>query len=203
MSHLNPYCRVADVQHEASNTDASDAGALEAEIPAASRWVDWYCKRDFYYHDHQTTALQVDESWFAKNRIYLPWPTLSLTEITVDGEVLDPSLYVKVKDPCGISSMIVRDGLWRDVSGENLSLPVEVLLKGTFGYAPAATSPASTPSPDIPSPIVKVTALVAAIMCGKVVRESVSYGGDKQTIVLRAIPKGALQELLPFRRLIV
>jgi hypothetical protein len=202
MSHKNPYCRLADVQHEASNTDATDAGELEAEIPHASRWVDWYCRRDFYHHDHATTPLRVDESWIALNKIFLPWPKLTLTEVTVDGVVLDSSLYVALTEQFGLSSTLVRGGPWRAEDRDPLALPVEIMLKGTFGYAPAAVDPTTSPSPDIPPPIVKATALVAAIMCGKVVRESVSYGGDKQTIVLRSIPKGVLADLAQFRRLI-
>lgn len=207
---LNPYCTLEDVQHEASNIDPADAGDLEDQITAASRWVDEYCRRDFLYHDHRTTALEVEPSWVAGQRIYLPWPIISLTEVTVDDEVVDSTLYRKESTRLSATGVIVRDRDWFPAptrvgvgNGNVQGLPPIIRLKGQFGYAEAPTDPATTPSPDLPKAVVQAAAVAAAVFSGLLKREFTNLGGERQSVTMREVPKGVLAALGPYRRALV
>jgi hypothetical protein len=209
-SLINPYCTLADVQHEASNIDAADAGALEDMITRASRWIDDYCRRDFLYHDHRTDALEVEPSWVAGQRIYLPWPVISLVEVTLDGIVLDANLYRVESTRGSATGVILRDKDWyaetpRDGvgTGSLKGMPTLIKLKGQFGYAQAATNPTTTPSPDLPSVIVSATAVAAAVFSGLVKREFIGLGGERTTTVLREVPKGTLASISKYVRPLV
>lgn len=209
-SLINPYCTLADVQHEASNIDLADAGGMEDMITRASRWIDDYCHRDFLYHDHRTIPLEVEPSWVAGQRIYLPWPVISLTEVTLDGIALDSNLYRIESTRSSATGVILRDKDWyaespRDGVGTGAvkGLPTLIKLKGQFGYAQATTNPTTTPSPDLPSAIVQATAVAAAVFSGLVKREFVGLSGERTATVLREVPKGTLASISRYVRQLV
>lgn len=209
---LNPYCLLRDVQAEASNTYPDDANDFLVEINKASRWIDQHCRRDFLFHNHASAALTVPASWCAGNVIFLPWPIITLTEITVEGITLPADAYAFENVPGETSGKIYRNADWlaRDSYGVGLqaekviSLPLRIQLTGTFGYRLAETTPTAVPSPDIPADITQACAVIAAVRSGKLKREiTVAGGGARETITVRSIPKDTMATLSRYRRGIV
>lgn len=210
---LNPYCLLRDVQAEAGNTYPDDAEDFLVEINKASRWIDQHCRRDFLFHDHATTALTVPASWCAENVIFLPWPVITLTEITVDGIALQSSSFSFENVPGETCGKIYREGNWlaRDNYGVGLqaekviTLPLRIQMKGTFGYAPSVTTPTAVPSPDIPADISQACAVIAAVRSGKLKRE-ISLpggGGAREAVTVRNVPKDTMATLARYRRGII
>lgn len=202
---LNPYCTLKAAQIEAGNSDGEAAPDFLVEINKASRWLDEHCQRDFLFHDHTTTSLVVQEAWCAGNVIFLPWPVITLTEIKVAGAVLDPGSYRHSRRPQSATEKILRSGNWLDSTepGASSALPPLIELKGTFGFAPAATNPTSTPSPDIPASISQACAAIAAIRSGNVRREITGPGGTREAITVRNVPQSILDSLKPYRICVV
>lgn len=199
---LHPYCTLRDAQAEAGNTNADDARDLLQEINKASRWLDEYCHRDFLFHDHTAAPLVVHESWCAGNVLYLPWPVLTLTEIKIGGVVLAPAEYRWSLRPGSATAKIERNGTWLPapsssvaLAGEAITMAPLIELRGTFGFAPASTAPESTPSPSIPATITQACAAIAAIRSGLVKREITGFGGQREAITVRSVPKAILESL--------
>jgi len=93
MSLYKPYTTVALVQQECKNDESDLTAVYESAINSASRIAEDYCNRDWWYHDHASSALTVDPRWVVQDRIYLPWPVKTLTEVTVAGTALDTDHY--------------------------------------------------------------------------------------------------------------
>jgi hypothetical protein len=199
---LNPYCTLSDAQAEAGTTDDASADELIVEINKASRWIDEHCNRDFLYHNHASSPLVVSESWCAGNVIYLPWPVLTLTEITIGTATFAATEYRVTRRPGSATSKIERNGTWLPEEKFSASPPVmapQITLRGTFGFTPAATNPAGNPSPEIPATIVQACAAIAAIRSGQVRKEINIPGGGREAVTVRAVPKPVMDSLGKFR----
>jgi hypothetical protein len=220
---LRPYCTLADVQRETQNTDPDDVESFKQAINQASRWIDWYCRRDFYYHDHSTGALSVEENWTAGAKIFLPWPVITLTQVQTQdvfgsSTVLPAESYrvqPSILTACGV---IVSDTRWvrPDVFTTGGLLPQRsnamaamIQLTGTFGYAPVMTSGGSPvidttkASVDIPMEISTACAVIAAVRSGKSKKEIIDYSGQKQSATVKAIPRDVMEMIGRYRRPIV
>lgn len=211
---LRPYCTVADVQREAQNTSADDKDVFATEINKASRRIEEYCMRDFWFHDHSSTPLIVSPHWCALNKIYLPWPIITLTKVEVsegpDSEwtELDATSYITepATAPRG-RAKIVRSGNWlRDDSvtpglapAARTTIPRRTRLTGTFGYALDGTNPQTTPPPGMPQEISTVCAVLAAVSSGLWRKEFTDLSGQRQSTTQRSAPKDVMQMLDRYR----
>lgn len=215
-----PYCTLGQVQDETQNIDPADYGDLTDAINQASRWIDWYCQRDFLFHDHATTPLPVPDDWCMQNLIYLPWPVLTLTRITVTdllGAATDvPTTDYRVDDAyLTAGGRIRRMGHWLTgdefisgglVPGRLYDLKAQVKLYGTFGYTPALTggqtpvADPTKPSPNIPAEIQVACAVIAAVRSGKARKEIIDFSGQRQTATVKVIPKDVMSMLNRYRR---
>lgn len=151
---VRPYATLRDVQRECRNVDTGSAeDDMREAINQASRMVDDMVNRDFFYHDHASSALRINSSWITANTIYLPWPILTLTEVKLNGEVQDAEGWVWENDAHGCKAgRIIRKGYaW---SGEILEggsngfdfpltdfSPVYDRLNGTAFLPPGVASP--------------------------------------------------------------
>jgi len=200
----NPYCTLVDVQMEAANDDTGDAEQFKAEINAASRWIDGYCRRDFLFHDNASTPLVADSDWCAGNVLFLPIPIITLTKITVDGIELDTTDYLWKNSSPRSTAQIIKSGRWIiQRQGSKFALPPKIELTGTFGYTPAQADPDKTPSPDLPQEIITICRVLAAIRSGKVKREFTAPDGSRQVATVKNLPPDITASLNRFRRQII
>lgn len=209
-----PYCTVEDVQAELQNTDADDAVQLIDSVNAASRWIEDYCSRDFWFKDCSTAGneLEVAPDWCAYNIIYLPWPVITLTKITVD-DVEVPTTDYGYKNPqpgTGCTSKIYREGA-RWMAGEQrnnvgllpervFTMPTVIKLTGTFGFAlsQAGDPPAdvvTVPPPTLPQSVRRACTVIAAIWSGKSRKEIIDFSGNKQSLSQKDIPQATMRLL--------
>jgi hypothetical protein len=215
---VNPYCTVADVQLECQNDRADDVRKIILAINAASRWIDGYCRRDFLFHDHASTGLQVQRSWGAENKLFLPWPVITLTEATLDGTVLPAEEYAYENPYLASGSTLTRAGaawfLGDRFTADGLipqklrPLARVILLKGTFGYrmgqsGDPADDDAKVPSPDLPAEIVYACTVLAAVRSGLSRKQIVDQGGTVQSMTAKNVPKEIMDSLQRFRMRVI
>lgn len=220
---VNPYCTLDDVQKELQNNDADEVPSLLTAINQASRAIDWYCGRDFMYHDHTTTPLTVLNIWCSANIIYLPWPVIELSEVTVaDGfgvpAILPVSDYGFIRNPLSPTGQVIRSGRWLAgdlysdsglLSLRTYGMPRQITLKGKFGYAlavdPAApsTTPGfsatAVPSPNIPMDISIACTVIASVRSGKARRDLVDFSGNRTSQTLRTVPKDVMAMVMRYK----
>lgn len=196
MSLVNPYCTVAQVQAELSNTASALAvagGELEDAINQVSRHIDNWMGRDYYQHDYSSTPLKFNgrntESVIG-DTLWLKYsPIILLTTVTVNGEVwVEDTDFIRVEDEKG-SRLISLNGNFC-LSTSDLTERIELI--GKFGYVQASSAAVPT---GIPLTITKAAILGAAALSGHNQKEVVSPTGDKSTVVSKDFPK-AFYELL-------
>ena len=198
----NPYCTLADVQTETANNSHEDADQFRSEINAASRFIDGYCGRDFLLHNHTITPLVAGKNWIAGNVLFLPFPVISLTKITVDGFELPSADYIFENGTPRSTAQVIKSGQWiRKRQGSQFALPPKIELTGMFGYVPAATD--SDISPDLPQEIVTACRVLAAIRSGKVKREFTTPDGNRQVATVRNLPPDITASLNRFRQPVI
>lgn len=182
----NPYCSVEELLDELKRprTDAGEGSPLREElqrnIEAASRLVDTYKGRDYYFHDHATTAFTLDGgSGVFDDRAWLPYkPVITLGEVTLAGTVLvlNTDFYLD-------GSVLVR----MNGSPWGLSRPSALLtVKGTFGYTQASSGDVPT---GLPANISRGTCLIAAALSGHLRVQTVGLDGEPVAVTDRSIPK--------------
>jgi hypothetical protein len=204
-----PYCTLADVQAECRNSSTEFHDDLLAAINSASRYIDEHCRRDFLYHNHASTALEIRPEWVAEDTILLPWPILTLTEIKYADSygtetVLETTNYRAEAPYLSRSGRILRSGRWfsREAYTSVGLLPERVfpmqpriLAKGTFGYAPVSGSETTAPSASIPSPVRRACTVIAAVWSGHSKKQVVMPGGGAESVTTKTVPKEAMDLL--------
>jgi hypothetical protein len=137
---VNPYCSLEDVKAQIKNSDAKLDDDLKRAINWASRWVDEYTARDWFFHDHQLEAdeLTVDDH---DNRVFgrelfLPYsPVIAIVSVYEGTELLVAGEDYTVKD----HKLIRLGGDW--AVGEQLD--ELIVIRGAFGYHQTTYYPAS------------------------------------------------------------
>jgi hypothetical protein len=150
---VNPYCTRAEVQAELKNTDSTQAvlDDIDLAINMASRWVDNYLHRDFFQHDHSSSALVLHQHshQVIHDTVYLSGPVISLSEVKIGDNLLVQDTDFLVVNPQAWElggARMIRTG-WSDQIGRLLAardndkgwnpwLPDYALsIKGLIGYA--------------------------------------------------------------------
>jgi len=186
---IRPYCTIEEVRRETRNKDGHLDNWYRTCVNRASRVVDEETQRDFWFHDHSSSALTIKRKWIADDTIYLPWPVLTLTEIAYDGEIRDPESYE------ADGGMILTRCAWsRPAIGKALT------IKGTFGYTLHDDDQGEQEPPeDIPAKIRRATTLIASAISMEMARELIDPTGSKQSILDSRIPQEAKMLLMQFR----
>jgi hypothetical protein len=157
---VNPYVSLAEVREELKmkTTDVVAGSSMEDDllraIDNASRWVDDYTRRDFFFHDFRTDPMvfdQFDDAVY--ERIVFPryTPILSITEIMANDLLLvDGTDYVvKNADP-ELQTILSLKGNWFHVAtnwwptADRMTLSI----KGTFGYEQVSSIPVTEAGDD-------------------------------------------------------
>lgn len=198
---LNPYISLVELCDELkrplpaneSNLSPAKREALEDElkraIDRASRWVDDYTRRDYYFHDYSVVPLVLDERspWVFGEEIMLPWPVLDLDRIdhgttTLTGGT-DYTSGISGSDSGTIYSHI---GAWHITRPDGL-----LTIFGQFGYrqesAPGVYSSAVVPA-GLPAKVTEATRKVAAAFSGHWRKEIIDPEGGAHQVAMNEIP---------------
>lgn len=187
----NPYITVEELVEElkgAMPDETNDEGKLDAvkynrAIESASRMVDEYCQRDFYFHDYSTVPLILDQ--FSKgvfdNRIFLPHdPVISISNMEVAGEVWVADTDYSIDLKSGIIYSL--RGNWYASRPDNL-----IKIYGTFGFTQA--DPESVPA-GIPGKVIIATRVAAAFFSGDARKEFFPIDGEGPiSVAIHTMPK--------------
>ena len=193
MATLNkPYCTLAQLQEKLGNDSSDEDEWFQECINRASRWIDEHCHRDFWFHDHSSTLLTVERRWVTADSIFLPWPVITLTAITVDdnAEVLDQDWRFEV----GRKEIVYAGTKWPEHKIEDW-----IVLTGTFGYSiTGLTAPPDDAA--FPAGITHECIKIAAAISGKYRKEFVDLAGVKHSLLDDKIPKDVKMNLGRYRR---
>lgn len=184
-----PYTQLVDVQKETKNSDSElDAWYIEC-INRASRWVDEYCQRDFWFHDHLSAGLVCPRDRVMEDCVLLPFPILTLTGVTVHYDKAVGAVAGNSIDLNTLHWETNWPNLWCD-SGVFGDFPFKgfLTLTGTFGYPLADTDPTTTPPPTLPQDVRKATTLVAAALSSENHKEALGLDGQRTELLETNIP---------------
>ena len=188
---LRPYTTVDDVCAEMRVSSGEYTTKITDAINLASRWVDDFCGRDFWYHDYSTSAY---ETKCFDCTIVLPWPILSLVSVEARGVVYSDEIYW--------SDRTIDVGYHSDVFSELMRWEF-VRVFGTFGYALQQSSPNTNPPVSIPASVRRATTLIAAAWTGEYRVEQVGLDGQRVSVAESKVPSDAKLLLSPFKSLVV
>ncbi len=196
---VNPYCTIEEVQVETvnANLDGDLDDLFASYINQASRMIDEICGTDFLYHDHLTTSFLVKPKNVFEKEIHLPFKILSLTELKIDGEVVDVDKYFFIDGEKMIRVVEANPATnypfnkvecWGDNVFAYYPFKGRCEIKGTFGY----TSPDSEEPPtDLPSEVRRACVLIAAAWSAERRVDRVGIAGEVSNILDTSIPEEA------------
>ena len=202
---VRPYCTLAQVQKETRNDSTEEEDIMGECINRASRFVEEYCRADFWKHDHSASPLEIGEEMIVATTIYLPWPIVSLSlveDITGDNAVTISTDDYRVRtglsanDTAEHRGMVVNSGRWPTVSHKN-----SLRLTGVFGYTLAAVSPTSVPPTNLPAAVNRAVVMLASTMSGSYNKQWRDAGGQVQEMLVSNVPKEVFDLLKRWRRL--
>lgn len=199
MALENPYCSVVDVQRETGNSDAELVSQFEDAINVASRWIEDHCKCDFLPKDYSTNAYTVATQDAIGDTIFLPWPIITLTEVSAAETVIPTDHY---DFTVGSRSIRLKSGgnwLTKPRAGASFGVQYQIAstgysepikVKGTFGY-------------EIPPAAIKLACTkIASAFTHEKRRERVDLNGGRTSILDERIPDDAIILLKRWRRLV-
>jgi hypothetical protein len=219
MGLVRPYCTVRDVQRETFEDAEALTPWFETCINRASRWVDEFCLRDFWFHDHSpgegeddpgNPPYRVPRKCVLGTKVFLPFPIIELTRLWVTDEVVDELTENDlVRDDAyfweaelGVARGIIvsEEGSWGYYPFRRI-----MWLEGQFGYALALNS-SGEPEPKLPPPGIPVAVrrsatLVAAALSAEKHVEQIGLDGARVELLDMSIPKDAIEMLTRYRPL--
>ena len=197
MALSKPYCTVGDVRSYTSDRDIPTSVAEEA-INYASRYVDQFCNRSFWYHDHTSSSLLVDYRDITPHMIYLPFPIITLTEVKQEDTILEPDAYTGYDDG-RIRLRRNRSSIWKILrdDGYIFDSDLDITVKGTFGYAVSSNTEVPTDT-NFPVAVRRATAIIASAFTDE--NEESPLFGDGNPIPVKDIPEEAKRLLKEGRR---
>ncbi len=150
---VNPYISLADLREELKMkpADIPSGSTIEDDllqaIDNASRWIDDYTRRDFFYHDFTVNPMvfdQWDSGIFERTLLPRCTPIISISEIRRedDSVLVEGTDFVVKKDEPDFQQIVCLTGnwfpssiLWQGTQRRTLS------IKGTFGYVQNVSVP--------------------------------------------------------------
>jgi hypothetical protein len=142
--------------------------------------------------------------------VFLPWPVITLTSITLRGEAVNMDDVVWNGSVIDLTNTNLNTSKGRMGVGEDYvhTSPLKhedgvVSLTGTFGYTLENVDPLTKPPTNLPAPIIRATTLIAAAWSGLYSVERVGLDGSRVSIASSAIPKEVYSLLANFKPLVV
>lgn len=198
---VNPYISLVELCEELkrplpaneANLSPEKIEALEDEfrraIDRASRWVDDYTRRDYYFHDYTVIPLILDENspWVFGRELLLPWPVLDIVSIDHGGTLLASGAeYSSGYTDADKTVIYSHVGHWHPTRPDGL-----LTIYGSFGYTqestPGVYSSAAVPV-GIPSKVTEATRKVAAAFSGHWRKEVIDMEGNAVEVAQNKIP---------------
>ena len=193
MPLLRPYCSMAQLRDFIGNDDPELELKLEDAINSASRLVEQKLGSSAWFQDYSSSWYTVDPRDNIGAFIVLPFPIITLTELTQDGEALAGGVYGEVEG----ADYTFTPGT-RTINSPG-GLAGVIKIKGTFGYPLDATDPTNLPPPTLPFDINEAAVKVAAALSGLWKKTARSFGGENETVLVQSIPKEVLDRLRNLR----
>ncbi len=190
-----PYTTIEQVVIETGSSDPELDRVYEFAITQASRFVDRYTHRDFWFHDHTADPFRVPRQWAAGDCFCLPFPVITLTEVRLRGEVLDLGDAVDFEEERRI--IYVRKQMEPEEFAHSLT------VKGTFGYPLDTTDPDRLPPPTLPDLVKRATTQIAAAWSGELEKEQIALDGTRVSLLETRIPKESKELLKKFRHKVI
>jgi len=194
-----PYCTLLQLQKELKNTDADEEDTIKDWhhdcINRASRLIDEYCQRDFWYHDRTSGGdgvLEVPKQYVKRRHIFLPWPIITINTITLDDTAWDAEDF---RANVGES----RITYYTDISFVDFEDNDWLTIDGTFGYTIADTTQPPTDA-TFPEAIRRACIHIAAALTGDMRKEVQALDGSKVSLLDTRIPPEAAKLLKRFKR---
>lgn len=137
----NPYITLDELREELKMkpedilAGSSTEDDLLRAIDNASRWVDDYTRRDYFFHDCTTAPMvfdQFDDGVFKTILYPRFFPVITLTKIQLNGLEVEAAKYF-VKNVVDPQTIVSLNGSWFPNSHSQASRQT-VELFGTFGY---------------------------------------------------------------------
>ncbi|CAB4162560.1 hypothetical protein UFOVP783_64 [uncultured Caudovirales phage] len=175
------------------NDDPEIELKLEEAINAASRMVDQRLGSSVWFQDYSASFYTVDPRDNIGAFIVLPFPIITLTELTQDGEALAGGAYGEVEDADYTFTVGTR------TINSTGGFTGVIKIKGTFGYALDETDPDNLPPPTLHPDINDATIKAAAALSGLWKKTSRSFGGENETVLVQAVPNDVLARLRNMR----
>lgn len=198
---VNPYTTLTLVKRELKFTESrTDVdGELVNAINRASRYVDDFTSRDYFFHDQSVTPLTYSDRSpeVAGAVLSLPWPIITLTAITLgDLALVEGVDFLRVNPN---ANQIQGAKLYR-LSGAKYRpwniLPTALLtLTGIFGYAQGNPTNAAAVPIGIPARVANATIQIAAAMSGHNRKQIIDLNGQAQDVANNKIPDTAIEML--------
>jgi hypothetical protein len=191
---LKPYCTLLDVQVETKNSGSENDDLYTQAINLASRYVDTYCRRDFWYYDYKETPYRVPRSRVIGNDVVLPFPIIDLTEVRY---MEDPTVTSSTDFALSEIEYYFEEGK----STINLSSTLQINypfdgkmeVYGEFGFPLQLddnNDPVLTvPPPTLPAAVRRATAIVAAAWSNERRVEQVALDGSRTSLIDNSVNK--------------
>lgn len=189
-----PYCTLLDVQSETKNSGTENDDLYLSCINAASRYIDTYCRRDFWFHDYTTTAYRVPRGRVIGNGVTLPFSIIDLTEVryVADATVTPSSdhtlseieyYFEEGRSTISISSTV------------QINYPFDGRMEvyGSFGYNLSVDDdgdPIVTQPPyDMPAAVRRAATIIAAAWSNERRVEQVALDGSRASLLDNSVNK--------------
>jgi hypothetical protein len=200
-----PYCILSDVQAETKNSGSENDDLYLSSINAASRYIETYCRRDFWFHDYTTTPYRVPRGSVIGNSIVLPFNIIDLSEVRyMDDATVTSSpdfalseieyYFEEGRSTISISSTV------------EINYPFEGRMEvyGEFGYNLSLDEnddPILTQPPyGLPAAVRRAATIVAAAWSNERRMEGVALDGSKSSILDNTVNKEVFSLLERFVR---
>lgn len=199
---LRPYTTLAEVQRETKNSGYELGDWYIDCINLASRYIEQKCKKDFWFHDHTSDPYKVDRRRVLYDKVFLPFPILTLTEVRVFTDIGEPN---NSNDIWGPDEYFFVEGenvieaehefYWKYVGAPgrfgNYPFKGFLWLKGTFGYPLADIDPNTNPPPTIPAEVRRAATLIASAFSDELHKEQVGLDGTRVELLDTRVPAEA------------
>lgn len=205
-----PYCEIEDVKSYIKNSEYDD-GFYSYAINQASRMVDKFMGRNFWYNDYTQKAYRPQDVF--EDRIFFPFPIRRIDELKVGGNIIGSNsyFYVSIEDDqearnfflqmefvseSDLSSFAQTELLNKDTR----NTPKKIEVKGIFGYTITGINQMPTDA-YFPADVRRATTMIAGTLTDQFRREVVDKDGNKENLLETMIPHDAIKLLKKSKRL--